>query len=198
MCVVMCAPCRRVNYKLINRPARLGDPLIRGDVTKQENKGLFLSRCAFSSKPQMMLSCWAAWLFSLVQMHSAAVDVLGKMGPPGSFSQHHFLLEAVLQLCAQVVHVPLSASNACSMPAYPAPTVCPCCSCRDDHWRHLHRVWQPVFYADSVRACAPLMESTTQRMLHRLDQLAASGQPLDIWREVGNLTMGIVGTAAYG
>jgi hypothetical protein len=42
------------------------------------------------------------------------------------------------------------------------------------------------------------MESTTQRMLHRLDQLAAAGQPLDIWREVGNLTMGIVGTAAYG
>jgi hypothetical protein len=36
---------RRVNYKLINRPARLGDPLIRGDVKKQENKGLFLSRC---------------------------------------------------------------------------------------------------------------------------------------------------------
>jgi hypothetical protein len=36
--------CRRVNYKLINRPARLGDPLIRGEVTKQENKGLFLSR----------------------------------------------------------------------------------------------------------------------------------------------------------
>lgn len=38
--------CRRVNYKLINRPARLGDPLIRGDVQRQENKGLFLSRCA--------------------------------------------------------------------------------------------------------------------------------------------------------
>lgn len=59
-------------------------------------------------------------------------------------------------------------------------------------------MWQPAFYADSVRACAPLMESTTQRMLHRLDRLAAAGQPLDIWREVGNLTMGIVGTAAYG
>jgi hypothetical protein len=42
------------------------------------------------------------------------------------------------------------------------------------------------------------MESTTQKMLTRLDRLAAAGQPLDIWREVGNLTMGIVGTAAYG
>lgn len=112
--VIVCDPDvgKRVNYKLINRPSRLGDPLIRGDVVKPENRGLFLSR--------------------------------------------------------------------------------------DDHWRHLHRVWQPVFYADSVRACAPLMESTTRRMLHRLDQLAASGQPLDIGREVGNLTMGIVGTAAYG
>jgi hypothetical protein len=41
-CCLLC--CRRVNYKLINRPSRLGDPLIRGEVTKQENKGLFLSR----------------------------------------------------------------------------------------------------------------------------------------------------------
>lgn len=45
-CVVHppCLACRRVNYKLINRPSRLGDPLMRGPVTKSENKGLFLSR----------------------------------------------------------------------------------------------------------------------------------------------------------
>jgi thromboxane-A synthase/cytochrome P450 family 3 subfamily A len=69
---------------------------------------------------------------------------------------------------------------------------------RDDHWRKLHRVWQPAFYAESVRACAPLMDATTQRMLDRLDSLAAAGQSLDIWREVGNLTMQIVGSGAYG
>lgn len=88
----------------------------------------------------------------------------------------------------------LCAHPAPSPPPPPHPPPPP----RDDHWRHLHRVWQPAFYADSVRATAPLMESTTQRMLLRLDQLAAAGQALDIWREVGNLTMGIVGTAAFG
>jgi hypothetical protein len=103
---------RRINYKFINRPSRIGDPLIRGPTALAHNKGMFVAR--------------------------------------------------------------------------------------DDHWRKLHRVWQPVFYADSVRACAPLMEDATQRMLARLDGLAAAGQPLDIWREVGNLTMAIVGTAAYG
>lgn len=35
---------KKVNYKLINRPRNLGDPLIQGPVTKAENKGLFASR----------------------------------------------------------------------------------------------------------------------------------------------------------
>lgn len=73
------------------------------------------------------------------------------------------------------------------------------CSCRDNQWRLLHRMWQPAFYADSVYACAPLMSDTTQKLVRHLDYLVAEGQPVvNIWREVGKLTMSIVGTAAYG
>lgn len=176
-CAVLCVavPCpltsyrRRVNYKLINRPARLGDPLIRGDVAKQENKGLFLSRCA---------GC-----FGVVSFPSCCLPVACLLPPAAA---HQVPAGPTMQIALHVL-----AQTKCMPVLLWDPN-------RDDHWRHLHRVWQPVFYADSVRACAPLMESTTQRMLHRLDQLAAAGQPLDIWREVGNLTMGIVGTAAYG
>lgn len=60
-------------------------------------------------------------------------------------------------------------------------------------------MWQPAFYADSVHACAPLMSDTTQKLVRHLDYLVAEGQPVvNIWREVGKLTMSIVGTAAYG
>ncbi|WIA09117.1 hypothetical protein OEZ85_008529 [Tetradesmus obliquus] len=69
---------------------------------------------------------------------------------------------------------------------------------RDDVWRMVHRVWQPAFYADSVHACAPLMSDTSRRLVTRLQGLAGEGRPVDLWREVGNLTMAIVGTAAYG
>eukprot|EP00878_Enallax_costatus_P008450 GHUV01008832.1.p1 GENE.GHUV01008832.1~~GHUV01008832.1.p1 ORF type:complete len:573 (+),score=166.57 GHUV01008832.1:167-1885(+) len=103
---------KRVNYKLINRPRTLGDPLVQGPITKDENKGLFASR--------------------------------------------------------------------------------------DNHWRFLHRIWQPAFYAESVHACAPLMSSNTQKLVSRLERLADKGEPVNIWREVGKLTMSIVGTSAYG
>jgi cytochrome P450 len=62
----------------------------------------------------------------------------------------------------------------------------------------MHKVWQPAFYADSVRACAPLMSDTSRRLVSRLQGVAADGRPVDLWREVGKLTMAIVGTAAYG
>jgi cytochrome P450 len=65
-------------------------------------------------------------------------------------------------------------------------------------WRKLHKVWQPAFYTDSVHACAPLMAGAAQQLCARLQSLAALGHPLDIWREIGNLTMATVGTAAFG
>jgi thromboxane-A synthase/cytochrome P450 family 3 subfamily A len=70
--------------------------------------------------------------------------------------------------------------------------------CSDDIWRMMHKVWQPAFYADSVRACAPLMSHTSRKLVARLQGIAAGGGPVDLWREVGKLTMAIVGTAAYG
>lgn len=41
---------KRVNYKLNNRPRTLGDPLLQGPITKNENKGLFASRWVMSAR----------------------------------------------------------------------------------------------------------------------------------------------------
>lgn len=111
--------------------------------------------------------------------------------PVGTNSANMFM--AAFGLPLALLAQPTNLPSCCALPCCAV-----LCATRDDHWRQLHRTWQPVFYADSVRACAPLMDSAAQRMLDRLDELAANGQPLDIWREVGNLTMSIVGTTAFG
>jgi len=42
------------------------------------------------------------------------------------------------------------------------------------------------------------MAGAAQQLCARLQSLAALGHPLDIWREIGTLTMATVGTAAFG
>jgi hypothetical protein len=36
--------CRRINYKLLNRPRWMGDPLASAQARVETNKGLFTSR----------------------------------------------------------------------------------------------------------------------------------------------------------
>jgi hypothetical protein len=45
---------RRVNYKCLNRP-QIGDALIKGPLTRPENKGLFFTRCAASADAACVL-----------------------------------------------------------------------------------------------------------------------------------------------
>ena len=36
---------RKVNYKFLNRPKSIQNPLARGELIKEENRGLFFARC---------------------------------------------------------------------------------------------------------------------------------------------------------
>jgi hypothetical protein len=61
--LLLLATCRRVNYKCLNRP-QIGDALIKGPVTRPENKGLFLTRCAAAAMQQISqtkVSTKTAW-----------------------------------------------------------------------------------------------------------------------------------------
>jgi len=103
---------RKVNYKFLNRPKSIQNPLARGELIKEENKGLFFAR--------------------------------------------------------------------------------------NDVWRVLHKAWEPTFYPDSVTGYSPLMKGCGVKLADRLEQLAAEGAPINIWREVGDLTMAVVGKSAFG
>jgi thromboxane-A synthase/cytochrome P450 family 3 subfamily A len=78
---------------------------------------------------------------------------------------------------------------------------------RDGVWSMLRKVWQPTFHSESLHGYAPVMASETRRLVARLRGLAAaqegdaagSGAPaINIWREVGRMTMSVVGSTAYG
>lgn len=42
------------------------------------------------------------------------------------------------------------------------------------------------------------MNSSTEKLCERLDLVADRGESVDIWRQVGDLTMAVVGSSAYG
>jgi cytochrome P450 len=69
---------------------------------------------------------------------------------------------------------------------------------RDGMWSMLRKTWQPAFHSDSLAGYAPGMASEARRLVDRLAEVAAAGEPTDIWRDVGRMTMSVVGSAAYG
>ena len=70
--------------------------------------------------------------------------------------------------------------------------------CRDDLWRTLRLAWQPAFRSTSLEEYAPLMSSSAVRLGEKLRDVADSGDIVDIWRELGKMTLDVVGTSAYG
>lgn len=72
---------------------------------------------------------------------------------------------------------------------------------RDGMWSMLRKVWQPTFHSESLHGYAPVMAKETRRLVRELSTVAASapgGGETDIWRDVGRMTMSVVGSAAYG
>jgi cytochrome P450 len=69
---------------------------------------------------------------------------------------------------------------------------------RDGVWSMLRKVWQPTFHSESLAGYAPRMASEAARLVDHLSEVAAGGAPTNIWRDIGNMTMSVVGSAAYG
>jgi thromboxane-A synthase/cytochrome P450 family 3 subfamily A len=69
---------------------------------------------------------------------------------------------------------------------------------RGERWRRMRLAWLPAFSPPSLAAYAPLMDGCAKRLADRLDEPAASGEAVDVWRLIGSLTLDVVGTTAFG
>ncbi|KAF5836104.1 hypothetical protein DUNSADRAFT_6475 [Dunaliella salina] len=72
-------------------------------------------------------------------------------------------------------------------------------------WRTLRNTWQPAFSPAALSGYVPLMAASTERLIDRLHWIAAQkeGKPvneaaIDMWRELGAMTLQVVGSTAYG
>ncbi|KAG2434390.1 hypothetical protein HYH02_012402 [Chlamydomonas schloesseri] len=82
-------------------------------------------------------------------------------------------------------------------------------------WRQLRAAWQPAFAPASLAGYLPLMTACAQQLAARLEAKAAaaaaaaatagggsgrsvSGGSVDMWRELGAMTLQVVGSTAYG
>jgi len=59
-------------------------------------------------------------------------------------------------------------------------------------------VWQPTFHSDSLAGYAPVMATETRRLVDKLSEVADSGGVTNVWREIGAMTMSVVGSTAFG
>ncbi len=88
---------------------------------------------------------------------------------------------------------------------------------RDEAWRLTRLAWQPAFSSASLSGYLPLMVGCARKLVARLEGRAAVGEEqgrgsmaggevggqeaagrLDLWRELGRMTLTVVGTSAYG
>ncbi len=65
-------------------------------------------------------------------------------------------------------------------------------------WRRQRRMIQPAFHRQKVLGWGQTMLTATQKMLHRWEPVAQSGQPLDIDEEMMAVTLEIIGQALLG
>ncbi|KAI8476255.1 MAG: cytochrome P450, CYP711 clan [Monoraphidium minutum] len=69
---------------------------------------------------------------------------------------------------------------------------------KGDEWRALRMAWQPAFASGSLAAYSGLMDGCALKLVDQLAAAAAEGAAVDIWRALGTMTMGVVGTTAFG
>jgi cytochrome P450 len=65
------------------------------------------------------------------------------------------------------------------------------------HWLHQRRLMQPTFHRQVIAGFADLMVRQTERTLEGWERAAATGEPIDVGREMATLTMRIVAEAMF-
>ena len=71
-------------------------------------------------------------------------------------------------------------------------------SCSGEKWKHTRNAWQPFFSQGSIARSSGLMAESAGRLCRQLGRAAEEGREVDIWRELGRMTMDVVGTTAFG
>jgi len=64
--------------------------------------------------------------------------------------------------------------------------------------RQLRAAWQPVFHSTSLAEYAAPMREGAKRLMSRLESAEKEGKEVNIWRLLGDMTMDVVGTTAFG
>ncbi len=92
---------------------------------------------------------------------------------------------------------------------------------RDEAWRLTRLAWQPAFSSASLSGYLPLMVGCARKLVARLEDRAGAGEveqehqleggkggskaggphgahSVDLWRELGRMTLQVVGSTAFG
>ena len=69
---------------------------------------------------------------------------------------------------------------------------------RGAHHRGLRAAWQPMFHSGSLQGFHGIMLAAADKLNAILAESAVDGRPVDIWRRLGDFTMQISGTTAFG
>ncbi|CAL8464544.1 g4079 [Coccomyxa elongata] len=64
--------------------------------------------------------------------------------------------------------------------------------------RDVKNAWFPMFNSASLEASCTLINECSERLCSHFAKYAADGQETNAWRDYGRLTMGVVGTVAFG
>lgn len=66
------------------------------------------------------------------------------------------------------------------------------------YWQSLRQAWQAMFHPDSLKGYVGFINTSADHLVDALAPSAKSGQPIEIWRLMGRLTLDVVGSAAFG
>ncbi len=65
-------------------------------------------------------------------------------------------------------------------------------------WGSLRAAVQPMFHSNHLEADASTINQAVTALMVNLDQVAATGQQVDIYRHFGCVTMQVIRAAAFG
>eukprot|EP00887_Chlorella_sp_A99_P004737 scaffold4.g4737.t1 len=65
-------------------------------------------------------------------------------------------------------------------------------------WKEMRNAWMPWFTQPNIERFAGLMLHSADKFALRLGAAADAGMPIEIWAELGRMTLDVVGTVAFG
>mmetsp|Transcript_1357 Transcript_1357/g.4048 ORF Transcript_1357/g.4048 Transcript_1357/m.4048 type:complete len:577 (-) Transcript_1357:297-2027(-) len=66
------------------------------------------------------------------------------------------------------------------------------------YWQSMRQAWQAMFHPDSLRGYIGFINQSADHLVEALAPAAQSGSEVEVWRVMGQLTVEVVGSAAFG